>query len=252
MTVRPLSVSPPWAARRIWFATDAVPDSSMIFTDHPGVVIARNLVHDITYDPRGSAILNTLGFGQTTNDTFYYSVKDRYNVVVTAAIHIQVTGVNDVPTAIESGYAGFDAFDKDACLRQQGSSFGRKPAAMRRHHRRLLATLRRTRASCRHHSTPHCRVCIEMTDSASPRGGQPLTGLLPVLALLCISGIALRIPILAIPPLLPLIHDDLHMSEAQVGMLVGLPLALFALAAVPGSLLVARLGARVTLVGGLL
>jgi CP family cyanate transporter-like MFS transporter len=91
-----------------------------------------------------------------------------------------------------------------------------------------------------------------MTDSASPRGGQPLTGLLPVLALLCISGIALRIPILAIPPLLPLIHDDLHMSEAQVGMLVGLPLALFALAAVPGSLLVARLGARVTLVGGLL
>jgi CP family cyanate transporter-like MFS transporter len=99
---------------------------------------------------------------------------------------------------------------------------------------------------------PPCRVCIEMTDSASPRGGQPLTGLLPVLALLCISGIALRIPILAIPPLLPLIHDDLHMSEAQVGMLVGLPLALFALAAVPGSLLVARLGARVTLVGGLL
>ena len=91
-----------------------------------------------------------------------------------------------------------------------------------------------------------------MTDSASPRGGQPLTGLLPVLALLCISGIALRIPILAVPPLLPLIHDDLHMSEAQVGMLVGLPLALFALAAVPGSLLVARLGARVTLVGGLL
>jgi CP family cyanate transporter-like MFS transporter len=91
-----------------------------------------------------------------------------------------------------------------------------------------------------------------MTDSASPRGGQPLTGLLPVLALLCISGIALRIPILAIPPLLPLIHDDLHMTEAQIGMLVGLPLALFALAAVPGSLLVARLGARLTLVGGLL
>ncbi len=58
----------------------------------------RNETH-ITYDPRGSAILNTLGFGQTTNDTFYYSVKDRYNVVVTAAIHIQVTGVNDVPTA---------------------------------------------------------------------------------------------------------------------------------------------------------
>ena len=83
---------------------------------------------------------------------------------------------------------------------------------------------------------------IDMTDSASPRGGQPLTGLLPVLALLCLSGIALRIPILAIPPLLPMIHDTFHMTEAQVGLLVGLPLALFALAAVPGSLLVARLG----------
>ena len=91
-----------------------------------------------------------------------------------------------------------------------------------------------------------------MTDTASPRGGLPLTSLLPALALLALSGIALRIPILAVPPLLPLIHDDLSMSEAQVGTLVGLPLALFALAAVPGSLLVARLGARTTLVAGLL
>lgn len=91
-----------------------------------------------------------------------------------------------------------------------------------------------------------------MTDTASPRGGPPLTSLLSALALLALSGIALRIPILAVPPLLPLIHDDLHMSEAQVGTLVGLPLALFALAAVPGSLLVARLGARATLVAGLL
>jgi CP family cyanate transporter-like MFS transporter len=90
-----------------------------------------------------------------------------------------------------------------------------------------------------------------MNETASPRGGQPLTSLLPALALLALSGIALRIPILAVPPLLPLIHDDLNMTEAQVGTLVGLPLALFALAAVPGSLLVARLGPRLTLVGGL-
>lgn len=90
-----------------------------------------------------------------------------------------------------------------------------------------------------------------MSDSALPRGGPPLKSLLPALALLCLAGIALRIPILAIPPLLPLIHDSFNMSEAQVGLLVGLPLALFALAAVPGSLLVARLGARTTLVVGL-
>ena len=97
-----------------------------------------------------------------------------------------------------------------------------------------------------------CSRTTDMTDTAMPRGGQPLTSLLPALALLALSGIALRIPILAVPPLLPLIHDDLNMTEAQVGTLVGLPLALFALAAVPGSLLVARVGPRWTLVGGLL
>lgn len=89
--------------------------------------------------------------------------------------------------------------------------------------------------------------------TASPaRGGRPLTQLLPALVLLGLAGIALRIPILAVPPLLPPIHDDLHMSETEIGILVGLPLALFAVAAVPGSLLVARLGARVTLVSGML
>ena len=34
------------------------------------------------------------------------------------------------------------------------------------------------------------------------------------------------------------------MSETQIGLLIGLPLALFAIAAVPGSLLVARVGAK--------
>lgn len=90
-----------------------------------------------------------------------------------------------------------------------------------------------------------------MSDSYPPRGTPSLKSLLPALTLLCLAGIALRIPILAIPPLLPMIHDTFNMSEAQVGLLVGLPLALFALAAVPGSLLVARLGARTTLVTGL-
>jgi CP family cyanate transporter-like MFS transporter len=62
----------------------------------------------------------------------------------------------------------------------------------------------------------------------------------------------MRFTILGVPPVVRLIHDDLHMSEAQVGLLIGLPLALFALASVPGSLLVARLGAPRTLMLGLL
>ena len=54
----------------------------------------------------------------------------------------------------------------------------------------------------------------------------------------------LRMSILAMPPVIPLVHAELHMSETQVGLLIGLPLALFAIAAVPGSLLVARIGTR--------
>jgi MFS transporter, CP family, cyanate transporter len=87
---------------------------------------------------------------------------------------------------------------------------------------------------------------------APTRAARPLTSILPLLAMLGLIAMAMRIPILAVPPLLPLIHDDLRMNETEVGALMGLPLALFALAAVPGSLLVARLGAHTTLVVGLL
>ncbi len=53
----------------------------------------------ITYDPTGSAILNALNFGHTTNDTFYYSVADRYGAIGTSSITILVTGVDDSPIA---------------------------------------------------------------------------------------------------------------------------------------------------------
>ncbi len=72
------------------------------------------------------------------------------------------------------------------------------------------------------------------------------------LALLWIAGNGMRLTILAVPPIIPLIHDDLRMSETQVGILSGLPAALFAFAAVPGSLLIARFGARTALIVGLL
>ncbi len=71
-----------------------------------------------------------------------------------------------------------------------------------------------------------------------------------LLALLWLGGVAARMPILAIPPVIPLIHDDLQLSETEVGFLVGLPLGMFALAAVPGSLFVARLGVRRTMLYG--
>ena len=76
--------------------------------------------------------------------------------------------------------------------------------------------------------------------------------LLRALLLLWLAGIALRLTILAVPPVIPLIHTDLHLSETQVGILSGLPMVLFAGAAIAGSLLISRLGPLTTLVTGLI
>ena len=75
--------------------------------------------------------------------------------------------------------------------------------------------------------------------------------LVRALALLWLAGVALRLTILAVPPVIPLIHDDLHLSETQVGILSGLPMVLFAGAAIAGSLMIARLGARNALLIGI-
>ena len=71
------------------------------------------------------------------------------------------------------------------------------------------------------------------------------------LLLLWLGGIDLRLTLLAVPPLIPLIHRDLHLDEKGVGALVSLPVLLLALAAVPGSLLIAKFGVRGALVTGL-
>jgi MFS transporter, CP family, cyanate transporter len=72
-----------------------------------------------------------------------------------------------------------------------------------------------------------------------------------LLVLLWLSGAALRLTILAVPPVIPLIRSDLGLSATAIGLLSGLPVLLFAVAALPGSILIARLGGRMTLVGGL-
>jgi len=71
------------------------------------------------------------------------------------------------------------------------------------------------------------------------------------LALLWLSGAALRLTILVVAPLLPLIHRELGLNETAIGTLGSLPSLLFACAAIPGALLIARVGARQTLVAGL-
>ena len=71
-------------------------------------------------------------------------------------------------------------------------------------------------------------------------------------SLLWLAGVGLRLTILAVPPVISLIQADLHLSGTEIGILSGLPIILFGIAALPGSLLVARFGALATLVAGLL
>ena len=71
------------------------------------------------------------------------------------------------------------------------------------------------------------------------------------IVLLWLAGNALRLTILAVPPVIPLIQADLHLSGTEIGVLTGLPIVLFGVAALPGSLLIARFGAVAILVAGL-
>jgi MFS transporter, CP family, cyanate transporter len=107
-----------------------------------------------------------------------------------------------------------------------------------------------------------CRACHRGERAAQARRLMQQTERAPVLPstinpwsallILWLAGSGLRITILAVPPVIPLIHDDLGMSETQVGILSGLPMALFAGAAIAGSLLIARFGPRTVLITGLL
>jgi len=69
--------------------------------------------------------------------------------------------------------------------------------------------------------------------------------------LLWLVGACLRVTVLSVPPVVPLLHADLHLTETGIGWLSSLPPMLFAIAAVPGSLLIARFGLVPALLVGL-
>lgn len=73
----------------------------------------------------------------------------------------------------------------------------------------------------------------------------------PRLVLLWLAGIDLRITLLAVPPLIPLIHRDLPLDETAVAALLGLPVLLLALAATLGSAIISRFDARRAVILGL-
>lgn len=69
--------------------------------------------------------------------------------------------------------------------------------------------------------------------------------------LLWLAGVGARLTVLAVPPVIVFIQRDLDLTGTQIGILSGLPVILFAVAALPGALLISRVGALNTLVIGL-
>jgi MFS transporter, CP family, cyanate transporter len=69
--------------------------------------------------------------------------------------------------------------------------------------------------------------------------------------LLWTCGACLRLTVLAVPPVIAMIQKDLDLSGTEIGLLSGIPVVIFAIFASPGSIVVARMGVRAALLGGL-
>lgn len=82
--------------------------------------------------------------------------------------------------------------------------------------------------------------------------GDLTTSLLRPLMLLWLTGVMLRLTILALPPVLPSVEAEFHLRGSDIGVLTAVPSLFFALAAVPGAALISRLGAIPILLAGLL
>ncbi len=72
-----------------------------------------------------------------------------------------------------------------------------------------------------------------------------------IYVLLAFVGINLRAVILAVPPVLPLIQHDLHLSYTTTGLLTALPVLVLGLAAWLSGLVVERIGERASVSIGL-
>ena len=95
------------------------------------------------------------------------------------------------------------------------------------------------------------RHAVTVSTANESRGAPAEHGAFALL-LLWLAGVCLRVTVLAIPPVIPLLHRDLNLSETDVGWLSSLPPMLFALAAIPGAVLIARFGIVQALIVGLL
>jgi CP family cyanate transporter-like MFS transporter len=72
------------------------------------------------------------------------------------------------------------------------------------------------------------------------------------LTLLWLIGVALRLAILAVPPAIPALREEFHLTGTEIGALSGAPIVIFAAASLAGSRLVARIGVIAAVTAGLL
>ena len=84
------------------------------------------------------------------------------------------------------------------------------------------------------------------------RADRPGSGLLRSLILLWLAGVTLRVTILALPPVLQAAETEFRLQGSDIGVLTAIPALFFALAAVPGAVLIRRWGAVPSLLTGLL
>ena len=62
----------------------------------------------IIYNPRVSAVLNSVASGDTVWDTFYYVAQDQHGAAALGLVHIPVAGVNDLPVDYYDPQAALD------------------------------------------------------------------------------------------------------------------------------------------------
>ena len=80
-------------------AADTLSVESVDSTSNKGATVTLNSDDTVTYNAASSDTLNALAEGETTTDTFQYSVTDDQDGTATGTVIVTVTGVNDTPTA---------------------------------------------------------------------------------------------------------------------------------------------------------
>ena len=72
-----------------------------------------------------------------------------------------------------------------------------------------------------------------------------------ILSILWFAGLYLRLPVLIAPPLTLLIDAELALNQTQLGALTTIPVLMLSLGALPGAVIIARLGPALALVAAL-